>query len=72
MSPLDVGAMVKVTGRVQGGKQSPVRAVAATPTDEIVRSARVEGLRVKVQAGKYDVDPKRLAVRIFARALRAR
>jgi anti-sigma28 factor (negative regulator of flagellin synthesis) len=64
--------MVKVTGRVQGGKESATRAVASASTDAVERSARIEGLRAKLKAGKYQVDPKKLALRIFARSLAGR
>ena len=40
-----------------------------TTGEEIARAARVEQLRRLVAAGKYQVEPKRLAARILARAL---
>jgi anti-sigma28 factor (negative regulator of flagellin synthesis) len=37
--------------------------------EEIARSSRIEELRRLVAAGRYEVEPHKLAIRILARAL---
>jgi anti-sigma28 factor (negative regulator of flagellin synthesis) len=61
------------TGRSTSGKLTPGKGAhpsSGTQTgDEIARAVRVEQLRRLVAAGQYQVEPKRLAARILARAL---
>jgi anti-sigma28 factor (negative regulator of flagellin synthesis) len=65
-----------VTGRHSPRKvtsRAKATAVAGARTgDEIAQAARVEELRQMVAAGRYKVEPHKLALRILARALRHR
>jgi hypothetical protein len=67
----DVG--MAFTGRLSSGKLTPSKghhpSTGNQTGEEIARAARVEQLRRLVAAGKYQVEPKRLAARILARAL---
>jgi anti-sigma28 factor (negative regulator of flagellin synthesis) len=42
----------------------------ATASGDVARQARVEELRQMVAAGRYQVDPYKLALKIMVRALR--
>jgi anti-sigma28 factor (negative regulator of flagellin synthesis) len=59
------------TGRHTSRKLSGKRASMATSRsgEQVARAARVEALRRLVAAGRYRVEPYKLAVRILARAL---
>jgi anti-sigma28 factor (negative regulator of flagellin synthesis) len=59
------------TGRHTSRKLASKRAamMATRSGEQIARTARVEELRRLVAAGRYRVEPYRLAVRILARAL---
>jgi anti-sigma28 factor (negative regulator of flagellin synthesis) len=59
------------TGRPTSRKLSGKRAAIAAShsAEQIARAARVEELRRLVVAGRYRVEPRKLAVRILARAL---
>jgi anti-sigma28 factor (negative regulator of flagellin synthesis) len=59
------------TGRHTSRKLSSKRASLATGRsgEQIARAARVEELRRLVAAGRYRVEPYKLAMRILARAL---
>ena len=47
------------------------RAITETHSgEEIARSSRIEELRRLVAAGRYEVEPHKLAMSILARALR--
>ncbi len=64
------------TGRSTSGKLTPnkgsVPGAGSSTGEQIARAARVEELRRLVAAGRYHVEPRRLAVRILARALSQR
>ncbi len=55
------------TSRKLSGKRASV--AASRSGEQIARAARVEELRRLVAAGRYRVEPYKLAVRILARAL---
>jgi anti-sigma28 factor (negative regulator of flagellin synthesis) len=59
------------TGRHTSRKLLGKRASLATSRtgEQVARAARVEALRRLVAAGRYRVEPYKLAVRILARAL---
>jgi anti-sigma28 factor (negative regulator of flagellin synthesis) len=61
------------TGRHTSRKLSSKRAPMAVSRsgEQIARATRVEELRRLVAAGRYRVEPYKLAVRILARALGA-
>ncbi len=44
--------------------------VAVSGRSDIAREMRIEGLRQMVAAGRYKVEPQKLALRILVRALR--
>ena len=62
------------TSRPTSGRMTPNKGLIpqAPPSKgaEFARAMRVEELRRLVAAGRYEVEPRRLAVRILARALR--
>jgi anti-sigma28 factor (negative regulator of flagellin synthesis) len=60
------------TGRQTSRKVAPgKRAITETQTGEqIARAARVEEIRRLVAAGRYQVEPQKLAMSILARALK--
>jgi anti-sigma28 factor (negative regulator of flagellin synthesis) len=60
------------TGRHTSRKLSSKRASSMATSrsgEQVARAARVEELRRLVAAGRYRVEPYKLAVRILARAL---
>jgi anti-sigma28 factor (negative regulator of flagellin synthesis) len=59
------------TGRHTSRKLSSKRASVATSQtgEQVARAVQVEALRRLVAAGRYRVEPYKLAVRILARAL---
>jgi anti-sigma28 factor (negative regulator of flagellin synthesis) len=60
------------TGRQTSRKVAPgKRGISETQTGEqIAREVRVEELRRLVAAGRYQVEPQKLAMSILARALK--
>jgi len=58
-----------VTGRLHGRKQVTDNAMAAGVGD-IERQARVAELRRFVATGRYEVNPYKLAFKIFVKAMR--
>jgi anti-sigma28 factor (negative regulator of flagellin synthesis) len=56
------------SGETTHGKAMPSSGHATG--EQIARAARVEQLRRLVAAGRYHVEPKALAMKILARALR--
>lgn len=60
------------TGRLSArkGLSKTRMALAGTPAEQIARQARVQELRQLVAAGRYRVEPNRLALKILVRALR--
>ena len=60
------------TGRQTSRKVAPgKRGISETQTGEqIARAVRVEELRRLVAAGRYQVEPQKLAMSILARALK--
>ncbi len=60
------------TNRTQKGKVTNKREApgASHSGEEIAQAARVEELRQMVSAGRYQVEPNKLALRILTRALR--
>ena len=62
------------TGRQTSRKVTPgKRGITETKSgEEIARASRVEELRQLVAAGRYQVEPQKLAMSILARALRER
>ena len=61
-----------MTGRHTSRKLSTPgkRAMATQDGEQIARGARIEELRRLIAAGRYKVEPKKLAARILDRALR--
>jgi hypothetical protein len=61
------------TSRPTSGKLTPGKGAhpssGSQTGEEIARAVRVEQLRRLVAAGRYQVEPKRLAARILSRAL---
>lgn len=64
------------TGRPTSGKFTPganlVPSSGSMNGEQIARAVRVEELRRLVAAGRYEVEPRRLAARILQRALAPR
>jgi anti-sigma28 factor (negative regulator of flagellin synthesis) len=62
---------MKVTGRLTRGKLQQAKSdfLASSSGPMIARAARVAELRKLVAAGRYKVEPMKLAQRILARAL---
>jgi anti-sigma28 factor (negative regulator of flagellin synthesis) len=53
-------------------RKGPSKAVLSTSPAMIARQSRVEEIRRLVAAGKYRVEPQKLALKILTRALRER
>jgi anti-sigma28 factor (negative regulator of flagellin synthesis) len=58
------------TGRSTSPKLSRGKAGVPVSGEQIARTARVAELKRLVAAGRYHVEPRQLAVKILARALK--